>query len=212
MVIASEHAAGSESRRLGLLRHLGRTTDNPHADGPQFQRVLQELGRRIDPTDKQAIRNAATLLVSQLFFAPLLAEARELPFGGSIGDGGRGEEVFGEQLDQRLADLIAGSAPGLTSQIEAKLAGRGGVGPEDSAADDAADGRPGDGVLQAADAPRGDGPHDDGTAARGVLPGANDGGRWPLLMKLLERVSPGGMGSIGADRAGVDARKVGQNK
>lgn len=106
---------------LGAKRALGRIKQLAGADGTRFQRVMDALGRQTDPTDKQSVRGAATLLVSQLFISPLLAKARELPFGGEVGNGGRGEEVFGEQLDQRLADLIAANLPGLTSQIESKL-------------------------------------------------------------------------------------------
>jgi hypothetical protein len=118
---ASPYQAG-EARHLGAKRALGRALQSAGADGTRFQRVMDSLGRKLDPADKQSVHGAATLLVSQLFLAPLLAQARALPFGGDVGDGGRGEEVFGEQLDQRLADLVAGNLPGLTSQIESKLA------------------------------------------------------------------------------------------
>jgi hypothetical protein len=69
--------------------------------------ALVAAGRRPDPTDPAVIRRTSAQVVSQLFFAPLLAEMRRLPFGRSIGGGGRGEEVFGEQLDLVLADKVA---------------------------------------------------------------------------------------------------------
>lgn len=122
-----DHPAGPDrigpgrSRRLGALRKLGRAAAAHGADGSRFQRTLAQLGRRMAPTDKASARQAAAMLVSQLFFVPLLAQMRAFPIGGRVGGGGRGEEVFGEQLDQRIADIVARNAPGLTTQIESKL-------------------------------------------------------------------------------------------
>lgn len=68
--------------------------------------------RAAPPSSAESTHGAAVGLASELFFKPLLAELREaqkeLPFGG----GGRGEEVFGERLDEQLADRIAASDPG----------------------------------------------------------------------------------------------------
>jgi hypothetical protein len=58
------------------------------------------------PVDPRA-RDAAAKLVSQLFYIPMLQEMRSFSFGKELGSGGRGEEVFGEQLDIRLADAMA---------------------------------------------------------------------------------------------------------
>lgn len=88
----------------------------------QTSRVLEQLGRQRSGQDPAAVRQAASQLVSQLFFAPLLAEIRRLPFGRQIGHGGRAEEVFGEQLDLRMADAVASAAGGaLTKRIEREL-------------------------------------------------------------------------------------------
>lgn len=58
-----------------------------------------------------------------MFFVPLLQEMRELPFGRQFGNGGRGEEVFGEQLDQQLADALArGDRSGLVDQVARQIA------------------------------------------------------------------------------------------
>lgn len=71
-------------------------------------------------------REAASQLVSQLFFVPMLEAMRELPFGKEIGFGGRTEEVFGEHLDQRLADKIAkADRSGLVDLVERKIDQRG---------------------------------------------------------------------------------------
>lgn len=87
---------------------------------------LASIGRKVDPGDPAVARQAAEQLVSQLFFAPMLAEMRQLPFGKDFGNGGRGEEVFGEQLDQRLADRAAASdSSGLVAHLARKLQSRG---------------------------------------------------------------------------------------
>lgn len=85
--------------------------------------ALQSVGRRADANDPRAQQDAAAKLVSQVFFAPLLAEMRKLPFGRDVGFGGRMEEAFGEQLDLRVADVAAAtSARPLVDGIARKLA------------------------------------------------------------------------------------------
>ncbi len=84
--------------------------------------MLEKPGGPRSAQDAAAVRQVASQLVSQLFFAPLLAEIRRLPFGRQIGHGGRGEEVFGEQLDLRIADAVAGAAGDtLKKRIEREL-------------------------------------------------------------------------------------------
>lgn len=83
----------------------------------------RKLGRTIDKQDARQLRQAAVQLTSQLFFAPMLAEMRKLQQGQKFGGGGQTEEVFGEQLDLRLADSIAtGNPGGLVAKIANKLA------------------------------------------------------------------------------------------
>jgi hypothetical protein len=85
----------------------------------------RKLGRKIDVTDERQLRQAAVQLTAQLFFAPLLAEARKNDMGEKFGSGGRTEEVFGEQLDLRIADAVAARNPGgLVGKIAKKLAAR----------------------------------------------------------------------------------------
>ncbi len=82
--------------------------------------ALGELAR--SGGDEQNSQAPASQLLSQLFFAPLLAEMRKLPFGKTFASGGRAEEIFGEQLDQRVADIAAArSLKGLSGRIAAKL-------------------------------------------------------------------------------------------
>jgi hypothetical protein len=95
-----------------------------HAYGNGATREIgawRALGRKLDAHDPRMAREAASLLTSQLFFAPLLAEMRKLPFGREFGHGGRMEEAFGEQLDTLIADTVARSDRGLTAQLAEKL-------------------------------------------------------------------------------------------
>lgn len=81
----------------------------------------RRLGRKPDARDPHLAREAAALMTSQLFFAPLLAEMRKLPFGKRFGHGGRMEEAFGEQLDLRIADAVARSDQAFTAQLAERL-------------------------------------------------------------------------------------------
>ncbi len=98
----------------------------PRSDAHATRKLgaLRRLHRRLDAEDPRLPREAASLLTSQLFFAPLLAEARKLPFGRAFGHGGRMEEALGEQLDQHIADTVARHDRGLTAQLAARLASR----------------------------------------------------------------------------------------
>jgi hypothetical protein len=87
--------------------------------------LLRRLGRKIDAQDPAVAREAAALMTSQLFFAPVLAEMRKFPFGKELGSGGRMEEAFGEQLDQHIADIVARSDRGLTAELAERLASGG---------------------------------------------------------------------------------------
>lgn len=85
-------------------------------------RTLEAMGqpRRIEQSPEKS-RYAAAQLVSQLFFAPLLAEMRKLPFGRALGIGGRTEEAFAEQLDLHLADRAAMASHTLVKVIEQQI-------------------------------------------------------------------------------------------
>ena len=84
--------------------------------------TLRALGRPLDTHDPSVIRDVAAQMVSELFFVPMLAEMRTFPFGNEFGHGGRGEAVFGEQLDQRVADVVASAGHGgLVEQIAKRL-------------------------------------------------------------------------------------------
>jgi hypothetical protein len=54
---------------------------------------------------KAMLRQAADEMVGITFFGQMLKMARNARIKGEFGHGGRGEEVFGGQLDQELARL-----------------------------------------------------------------------------------------------------------
>lgn len=86
--------------------------------------AFTKLGRSPSAETPEATRDTAAKLLSQLFFAPMLAEMRKLPFGQKFATGGRTEAIFGEQLYVRLADAVGASgAGGVTQQIASRLAG-----------------------------------------------------------------------------------------
>ncbi len=60
---------------------------------------------------RERLRGAADELVGQVFFGQMLKMARNSPLKGEIGHGGRGEEIFGAQLDMELAKRV-GKASG----------------------------------------------------------------------------------------------------
>jgi len=93
------------------------TLPPPGVSGAGSLRLLEALGRRIDGRDPRVAREAAAQLLSELFFAPLLAEMRRFPFGRDLATGGFTEETFGQQLDQRVADTVAASQPALIQQV-----------------------------------------------------------------------------------------------
>ena len=80
-------------------------------------RTLVAAGRRPDTHDPAVVRQTATQFLSELFFAPLLAEARQSPLGGDLANGGQTEAIFGQRLDQYLADSVAGADPSLVNQM-----------------------------------------------------------------------------------------------
>src|SRR5262249_28128322 len=83
---------------------------------------LRALGRRVNPHDPEQAHQTAQAMVGDMFFAPMLEEMRKLPFGKKISFGGRGEEAFGEQLDQLLAQKGAQrDQSGLVKQIAHKI-------------------------------------------------------------------------------------------
>ncbi|MDX2198352.1 MAG: hypothetical protein SF069_05200 [Phycisphaerae bacterium] len=68
---------------------------------------------------------AAQKIVSQLFFLPVVESMRDFPFGKGVGYGGRTEDAFGQQLDVRIADVMAGAdRSGLVEKMARKFEAR----------------------------------------------------------------------------------------
>ncbi len=58
----------------------------------------------------EEMREAADQLVATAFILPMLEQVRHDPFKSDMFHGGKGEEVFGQQLDVIFADNITKSA------------------------------------------------------------------------------------------------------
>jgi hypothetical protein len=93
------------------------TTPTRMNASPARLRTLMAAGRMLDTHDPAVVRQTATQFLSELFFALLLAEAREFTLGGELAHGGQTESIFGQRLDQILADGVAGADPGLVNNM-----------------------------------------------------------------------------------------------
>ncbi|GEM_PF-2055457 len=80
-------------------------------------RTLLAAGRKLDTQDPALARQAAAQFLAELFYVPLLSEARDFPLGRELATGGRTEAIFGAQLDQRIADAVAAANRGLVDQV-----------------------------------------------------------------------------------------------
>jgi len=87
-------------------------------------RTLAALGRRPNLGNPALRREVAGQFAAELFFAPLLAEMRQFPLGRGLVDGGQTEAIFGQQLDQHIADQVALGSTGLLTEIAERLENR----------------------------------------------------------------------------------------
>lgn len=86
--------------------------------------ALRGLGRKMSGGDPRMVRQAATQMLSQIFFAPMLAEMRQSTLGDKFAGGGLMGGAMAEQLDMRVADAAAAGDPGgLVHLLEQKLGG-----------------------------------------------------------------------------------------
>lgn len=60
----------------------------------------------VAPPDLERLRETSAKLVGSVFYGQLLRQMRDSEFQGKYGHGGRGEEVFGAQFDQLLAERM----------------------------------------------------------------------------------------------------------
>jgi len=100
-------------------------TKRSQSPSPRALRTLEAAGRQLDARDPAVVKQTAAQLMSELFFAPLLAEMRRFPFGRELTGGGQTEAVFGEQLDRRIADGVAAADTGLMKQMLRQLEPKG---------------------------------------------------------------------------------------
>ncbi len=89
----------------------------PERVGGEFASVLkgQQSGSaakekyELSEEESKTIRTAAEQLVATTFINPMLAKMRDDPFKSDLFHGGRGEEIFGQQLDTMYSDRIVSS-------------------------------------------------------------------------------------------------------
>ena len=87
------------------------------ASPPGFGQQLHAASHRPTPPaadhtapGRPSLHELADQLVSTAFVLPLLEQARQDPFKSELFHGGRGEEVFGQQLDVIMAERITASS------------------------------------------------------------------------------------------------------
>lgn len=102
---------------VAAVQKVATSTSSQPASSKAALRMLAATGRKLDAQDPAVVRQTASQFASQLFFAPLLAEVRKFPFGQEFATGGQTEAIFGEQLDQRVADAVTNSSPALVNEI-----------------------------------------------------------------------------------------------
>ncbi|HVT90798.1 MAG TPA: rod-binding protein [Tepidisphaeraceae bacterium] len=84
----------------------------------------------VDPAQQHAkLLQTAQTWVAQTFFGQMLKQMRESPFKSKLFDGGRGGEMFANQLDQHLAERMSRSGSGrrLAESIVHKIESKGHV-------------------------------------------------------------------------------------
>lgn len=82
-------------------------------------RAQERLGRTTQEPRAALIRRTAEGMSAAMFYAPMLDQMRSDPIGRKFAHGGRGEDAFGQMLDQRIAAATAAAdRGGLTAQIE----------------------------------------------------------------------------------------------
>lgn len=65
------------------------------------------LGKLTLQQRKDLLRSASNEVVGTFFYGQMLKMSRNTALKGEIGHGGRGEEVFGAQLDMEMARLAS---------------------------------------------------------------------------------------------------------
>ena len=86
---------------------------------------LSRVAKLPRPQRLQVLRQAVDEVVGATFFAPMLKAARSSAIRSKVFHGGRGEEVFGAQLDAELARRASmGMHNGLNDTLFRRWSGR----------------------------------------------------------------------------------------
>ena len=78
------------------------------AAAPVFNGFL-DRARSEGQTEEAQLREAAEKLVATTLIMPMFEQLRNDPLAAKLFHGGRGEEIFQQQMDQVLSDRIAGA-------------------------------------------------------------------------------------------------------
>lgn len=81
----------------------------PPRPGAGFATALRDAARATAAQDREAVREAATKLVSSALVMPVLQSLRDSPFNDGPFAPGATERRFGPLLDQHLADRVTGA-------------------------------------------------------------------------------------------------------
>jgi len=84
---------------------------NTHAFSPSAAGAPGAFAERLaEAGGQKELREAVEQLVSNALIMPLLKQMRADPFQTDLFHGGQGEQVFGAQLDQHIADRMTKKA------------------------------------------------------------------------------------------------------
>jgi hypothetical protein len=80
----------------------------------------------LDVSQHEKLVQTTRVWVAQTFYGPMFRQMRNSPFKSELFEGGRGGQAFQAQLDQHLAERMAGSraADRLVNSIVRRIEGR----------------------------------------------------------------------------------------
>lgn len=96
-------ATANEAPRLAAMG-----SDQNVASAPVFNGFL-DRARSEGQSEEAQLREAAEKLVSTTMIMPMFEQLRNDPLASNLIDGGRGEKIFQQQMDQILSDRVAGA-------------------------------------------------------------------------------------------------------
>ena len=87
---------------------LAAPMDGDFASAPVFNGFM-DRARSEGQGEEEQLREAAEKLVATTLIMPMFEQLRNDPLATDLFHGGRGEEIFQQQMDQVLSDRIAGA-------------------------------------------------------------------------------------------------------